>query len=372
MDAEKIISVDVRTPLTQDPRSGHNRWHHEVPPLSEVNPGEVLQVDLRDGIDGQIRPDSTIEDIANFDWDRGHPMTGPLFVNGAKAGDMLDVEILDIEPDNFGSTMVVPGFGPLGDRFSDPYLVRWSIEGGVARSEDLRGVAIPGRPFLGVMGVVPSIARMSLFNDREASLAEGGHFILPPEPSSAVPSVGPPATEGLRTIPPRETGGNVDIKQLTVGSRLRLPVDVDGALFSVGDPHFAQGDGECCGFGIEMSATAQLRFSVQKTEDQQWSQRFPSFTFREPAEPNNREYFATTGLPIDDNGDNKYLDLNVSTRVALEEMLRYLVDERGFGASQAYALMSVAVDLRISEMVDVPNTIVSAILPLDIFVDEGR
>jgi formamidase len=173
-------------------------------------------------------------------------------------------------------------------------------------------------------------------------------------PESALP---PLAAGGLRTIPPRELGGNLDIRQLVAGSRVYLPVDVPGALFSIGDLHFAQGDGEVCGTAIEVAGSVTLRFSVHRDHERRG--RFP--TFETPARP-GRRCFATTGLPVDD-----AMDLMVATREAVAAMIDHLVTTRGFEPAAAYALCSAVVDLRISEVVDVPYPIVSALLPLDVF-----
>ncbi len=184
-----------------------------------------------------------------------------------------------------------------------------------------------------------------------------------------MPATGAAATAGLRTVPQRETGGNMDIKQLTVGSRLLLPVDCPGALVSLGDAHFAQGDGESCGVAIEMHARATVRFGLRKASDLAWRPRYPTFEFTEPPIPAGRRYLVTTGLPLDADGRNEELDLNLAAKAALDEMVEYLTRVQGLTPSQAYILVSVAADLRVSEVVDVPNAIVSAHLPLDIFED---
>jgi formamidase len=367
------IAFDVRTPLVAAPELGHNRWHPDIAPIARIAPGETIVLDLRDGLDGQITPETRAEDLLGLDMNRGHPLTGPLYVEGAEPGDLLEVETLAVEPDRFGSTIIIPGFGLLSDRFSEPYVVKWTIQHNVARSDDLPGVAIRGAPFLGVVGVAPSHERLRRFLEREADLSRRGGTVLPPDPKSAVPSRGPAATEGLRTVPPRETGGNMDIKQLTVGSRLTLPVDVRGALLSVGDAHFAQGDGESCGVAIEMHARVHLRVGLQKGNELRWRPDNPTFEFTEPpGPPAGRRYVVTTGLPVDSQGRNEYLDLNLAARAALEEMIAYITEVRGYSPNQAYVLVSVAADLRVSEVVDVPNAIVSAVLPLDIFEDKVR
>jgi formamidase len=237
----------------------------------------------------------------------------------------------------------------------------------MAHSDDVPGVRIPGRPFLGAMGVAPSPDQLSEIDARERFLASENPLVKLPSPSKAVP-LGNPAQFGLRTSPPREFGGNMDIRQLTEGSRLALAVQVQGALFSAGDTHFSQGDGESGGTAIEVAATAVLRFSVTKARDRTWQQRYPTYRFTEQAVLTRaRPYFATTGIPVNLRGENGYLDLNEAAKQALTEMVNYLTAGRGYSAQQACVIASVAVDLRVSEAVDVPNPIISALLPLDIF-----
>jgi formamidase len=264
----------------------------------------------------------------------------------------------------------VPGFGFLRDAFPDPHIVKWTIKDGFAESTDLPGVRIPDGSFVGVIGVAPSRQLRETVQRREAALAARGGVALPPEAKGAVPGVEPIAAEALRTIPPRENGGNMDIKQLSKGARLLLPVFVDGALFSVGDAHFAQGDGEACGTAIEMAATILVRFSLLKGEARRRGIRFPRFArddyYFPPELAAPRRFLATTGMSIRADGTNESEDTTLSARNALLSMIDLLV-ERGWSRQQAYAICSVAVDLKLSELVDVPNMIVSAFLPLDIF-----
>jgi formamidase len=257
---------------------------------------------------------------------------------------------------DFGSTAVIPGFGFLADLFPDPYLVKWEIADGLARSEELPGVAVPEETFAGVVGVAPSRERMEAFRQREEALRARGQAVADPFPEAAVP---PEAADGIRTIPPRETGGNMDTRQLVAGSRLWLPVDVPGALFSIGDLHFAQGDGEVCGTAIEVAGSVTVSFELHR----EGAHRHPFPAYETPPRP-GRRYFATTGIPVDD-----AMDLTVAAREALTSMIDHLVTTRGLEPVAAYALCSVVVDLRLSEVVDVPYPVVSAMLPLDIFED---
>jgi formamidase len=337
----------------------HNRWHPDLEPVAAVAPGETMTLETEDGLAGQLSRESTHEDAGSLDLGLGHPLAGPVRVEGADPGDLLEVEFVAYETADFGVTAVIPGFGYLADLFTEPYLVKWEIAEGRARSEELPGVTVPGATFAGVAGVAPSHERMARIRAREEDLRARGGAVADDLPETAVP---PEAASGLRTIPPRELGGNLDVPQLVAGSRLLLPVDVSSALFSVGDLHFAQGEGEVCGTGIETAGTVTVRFGLRKQPA--WRPPFPAYeTPGLPARP----AFATTGLPVDEDGRNESLDLALATRRALLAMLDHLTVERGFRREAAYALMSAAVDLRLSEVVDIPNPVVSALLPLDVF-----
>lgn len=368
------VRIDRRKPLRDEPHTGHNRWHPEIPPVLRVDPGDTVVLETRDALDGAVTPDSTGADLGRVDLNLVHPLTGPVFVNGAEPGDLLEVQILEIAPQPFGFTTIVPGFGFLRDFFPSPFLVKWTIAGGFAVSPDLPGVRIPGGPFMGVMGVAPSRELLARLTARENELLHRGGAVLPPSPQGAVPAVEPIASESLRTIPPRETGGNFDIKQLTAGTTLLLPVYVPGALFSAGDSHFAQGDGESCGTAVEMGATLTVRFGLRKGVAAQRRIQRPQYErgdyFIEPRFAVPRRFFATTGMPITRDGRNESENVTLAAQDALLNMIDYLMAERGYSREQAYVLTSVAVDLRISELVDVPNVVVSAFLPLDIF-EEG-
>jgi formamidase len=331
----------------------HNRWHPDIEPVAEVDVGEELRLETEDGLAGQLTRASTHADAGRLSLGRGHPLAGPVLVRGAEPGDVLEVELVAYETADFGVTAVIPGFGYLADLFPDPYLVAWEIDGGLARSEALPGVAVPEDTFAGVAGVAPSRELMEEFRRREEALRDRGQAVADPLPGDAIP---PSAADGLRTIPPRETGGNLDIRGLVAGSRLRLPVEVPGALFSVGDLHFAQGDGEVCGTAIEVAGAVTVRFALDRTNARP---RFPSY--ETPARP-GRRCFATTGIPVEAG-----LDLNAAAREALVEMIDHLERTYGFERPAAYALCSACVDLRISEVVDVPYPVVSALLPLDVF-----
>jgi len=365
--ARHELKPPIRRTLVETPETGHNRWHPDLQPALVVEPGDEVVVDCRDGLDGQITPATLDADLLALDLNRGHPLSGPIAVRGAEPGDVLRIEILAIEPDGFGSTAVFPGFGLLGDLFDDPFLVTWGLHEGSAASGRLEGIRIPADPFVGVIGVAPSHERLELFRAREAALIEAGGSALPPEASGAVPAAEPYASTGLRTIPPREIGGNLDVPQARAGATVFLPVDVPGALLSLGDVHFAQGDGEVCGTAIEMHARVALRIDLLPAARLGYRPQTPAFESVEPVWKGGRRHFVTTGLPIRPDGSNADMDTTLAARNAVLAMIDWLGAERGLSREQAYVLCSVAVDLRISEIVDIPNPVVSALCPLDIF-----
>ncbi len=364
------IRIDRHKRLKEEPHTGHNRWHPDIPPILEVEPGEELVLETRDASDHQVRPGMTVKDLEGMDTKVAHPLTGPVYVKGARPGDLLEVEYLDIVPASCGWTRFRPGAGFLRDLFTEPYLVHWNIKDGWATSPQLPGIRIPDGSFMGTAGLAPSREQLQEWTRREAELVKRGGIAFLPDPQDAVPSVGPAASEGLRTLPPRENCGNVDAKQLTRGSRLFIPVAVEGGLYSVGDGHFAQGDGECCITAIEMDATVALRFRVHRDEARRRNIRWPRFAhpgyFIAPQWAAPRNFIATVGMPVRDDGTQEGEDLTLAARNALLNMVQ-LLQERGWTREQAYIICSVAVDLRVSNVVDLPNVTVSAFLPQDIF-----
>src|SRR5712691_7224755 len=298
----------------------HYAWDNALPPRLEVDPGDTVVFDTRDSADGYYRPTSTHADVLARGPFRGHPLTGPVRVRGARPGDTLVVEILDVRPAApFGWTAIRPGRGLLPEAdFPTPFLQIWDLTDG--KSARRPGVAVPIEAFAGVMGV---------------ALAEPG---------------------GHSTMPPRRNGGNMDIKQLTAGTTLWLPVWMEGALFSIGDAHGAQGDGEVCVTAVEMTAQITLRFGI--TSGRRLHE--PQFRTRGPvgAKTNVGPHFVTTA-----HGP----ELFPAAQQSIRYMIDHLVAERGLSREEAYALCSVAVDLKISEIVDAPNWIVSAFLPESIF-----
>ncbi len=296
----------------------HYCWDNSIPPRLDIDSGDTVVFHCRDAGDCWYTWSSTAEDVMRRVF-KGHALTGPVLVKGARPGDVLQVEVLELAPGELGFTQFRPDRGLLPEDFPEPYLKIWDLRNGQF-AEFKPGIRIPLEPFLGVMGV---------------ALDEPGEH---------------------PTAPPRRSGGNMDVKQLTAGSTLFLPVCVDGALFSTGDGHAAQGDGEVCITAIETQMTATLRFTVRRD----FRLEEPEFQTGGPiaARTNVGPHYATTGIAP---------DLMEATKKAVRAMIGYLVRARGLSREEAYALSSVAVDLKISEVVDAPNWVVSAFLPLSIF-----
>lgn len=298
----------------------HNVWDRNLEPALEIEPNQSVEFTIIDASGGQLDRSSNLAAVKELDFTRVNPVTGPVFVAGARAGDVLVVEILEFGVKDWGWTAIIPGFGLLADEYPDPYLKIWELEKGATNARFNEAIEIPLNPFPGTIGVAPG--------------DPGPHSI----------------------VPPRSCGGNLDIKHLTAGTTLYLPVQVEGALFSVGDTHAAQGDGEVCGTAIESPMQLALRFSVRRDlnlEQPQYAIPGPLITGQDP-----RGYYVTTGISD---------DLMEATRKSVRAMIQHLGDVHGLEPNEAYALASVAVDLKISEVVDVPNWVVSAFLPQSIF-----
>ena len=296
----------------------HCFWDNSLEPRLRIAPGDTVVFETLEASEGQMQPSSTSDSLRTLIFERIHPLTGPVWIDGAEPGDALEVEVVSLEHKGWGWNAVLPGFGLLAGEFSEPYLHHYRLDGDTCHfSESIR---IPYEPFCGVMGV---------------ALDEPGRF---------------------NTIPPRRNGGNLDIRHLTPGSRALFPVLVPGALFSCGDCHSAQGDGEVNGTGIETPMSVTLRFGLRK------SAGIPELRFfTAPGRltvADARGYFVTTA-----HGP----DLFECSQRAIRYVIDHLAAEHGLSREQAYCLCGAAVDLKISEIVDAPNWIVSAYLPLAIF-----
>lgn len=372
MGAFEIV-VDHLRPVRDEPDRCHNRWHPDIPAVLTVAPGDEVVIHTRDAVDGQFTMDSSHEDVLQCDRSVVHPLTGPIRLEGAEPGDVLSVEVLEITPPSFGYTAEIPGFGFLADEFREPFLVRWELANGWATSPDLPGVRIAGSPFIGTMGVAPSPELFEKISRRERAMKDQGEDVALPDGRGAVPAVEPIASQGLRTKPPRENGGNMDIRQMVAGTRILFPIWKEGALFSAGDAHFAQGDGESCGTAIEMRSTFRARIDVRPGEAAERVLR--DVRFEVPAAVSDaapRPTFSTTGLSGYASTGGPADDLTAAARHALRNMLDHLVYEYGYSRQQAYAISSVAVDLRVGQVVDSPNYLATAVLPTDIFVGLRR
>src|SRR5882762_10264415 len=300
------IRIDRGKPLAAEPHVGHNRYHPDIPPVAEIAEGEEIALETRDALDGQIRPDMAAADLAGLDAGVVHPLTGPVFVKGSMPGDILEIEFTDIIAQPTAFSAIVPGLGFLRDVMTEPSLVHWRIADSWATSAQIPGVRIPGAPFMGVSAVAPSAAKLAEWTAREQRVIDRGGLAFPPDPTSAVPA-GPCGLTGLRTLPPRENGGNFDVKQLTKGAKLYLPVFVEGALFSTGDAHFAQGDGEVCVTAVEMGATAIVRFKLHKGLALRRKFTSPVFSresyFTDPRFAAPERFLGVMGMPINAAGE---------------------------------------------------------------------
>ncbi len=404
------VTYDGTVPVRCDAepfRNCHNRWHPAIPPVATAEPGDTLVFQTRDAFDNQFGRTSTAATVLAANLNLVHPLTGPVYVRGARRGDVLAVTVERIEPgpDRFGYTVIVPGFGFLRDAFPDPFIVRWDLDRGgaggwVATSPDMPGVRIPINAFAGTIGVALGPSETEAAFQREQELQDAGGFVLQPQDGGAAFDAVPRAVCGpgqpvaprcLRTIPPRENGGNMDVKQMVKGTTLLFPCFVDGCLLSVGDVHFAQGDGEVSGTAIEMNAVVEVSVRVRRGEaaivprPQIEGKEMPGILKR--LEP--QRFVATTGIPVkpvgQPNPQISYLnstlvlglanlseDVTAAARDALLHMIDLLTGPRSpapeaLSREQAYVLASVAVDLRISNVVDTPNFVVTAFLPLDVF-----
>jgi acetamidase/formamidase len=293
-----------------------------IPPALTVTSGDEITFETRGGQDGYYTKRSTADDVARRPPTKGHALNGPVFIQDAQPGDALEIELLEIRTWDWGHTLIRNGVGLLTDELPGPFLKIWDLSSGTT-ARFLDGIEIPIEPFLGVIALCPG--------------GPGPHH----------------------TMPPRRVGGNMDVKHLTVGSTLWLPVEVEGALLTVGDAHAAQGDGEVCVTAIETGSTATLRVTVRRGLELTG----PEFRTAGPLTPrtNIGAWYATMGIAP---------DLMDATKDAVRAMIRYLQRTQGLSAEEAYVLSSVAVDLKINEVVDRPNWIVSANLPLSILRGE--
>lgn len=285
----------------------HNRFSAAIPPTLRVPSGAVVEVYTKEATDGQLTPESELADLLALSFDPIHPLTGPVYVEGAEPGDVLAVTLHDIEVGEWGWTAVLPGFGFLADEFDQPYLKIFQLGPEVSTVQLTDRVELPLRPFAGVMGVAPATDSM------------------------------------LSTIPPRANGGNMDNRHLVEGVTVYFPIFVEGALFSIGDTHAAQGDGEVSGTAIEAPMRIVYQLEVIKGGRQISEPQYES-----------DDYYAVTAFA---------LSIDEAAKKATRYMIDYLVEAWGMDRTEAYVLCSLAGDLKISEVVDVPHVLVSMHIP---------
>ena len=387
-DGDVLIVGGEGRNCNEDPQC-INRLHPEIPMAARAKPGQTILLRTRNASDFDLDPESTYEDPRAGDPEFGtvHPLTGPIHIEGAEAGDVLAVTLLGIDPGRFGYTLI-SRIGFLTDRVPGPLRVVWRLNRRDAVTDRIPGVRIPNAAFPGVITVLPGPEQHAAMLAREAALAEEGGTVFLPHALHATPeaicgSQGSAPDECLRTIPPREHGGNMDIRYLGVGVTIYLPCYVDGCGLAVGDLHYAQGDGEVSGTAIEMDADVTLTTRILKGGTM--PRRGPHYEgSARLLDIPSRRFYATTGFPLKEPGavppDMEYLeagkvaglsnlskDISLAARNALEEMIDYMERSYGLTRQQAYIVASVAVDLRIGQLVDAPNVGVTAILPLDIF-----
>ncbi len=385
------VVIEKKGDHCRDDPNCFNRYHPAIPTVARAKPGDFIVFHTRDALDSDLDLESTPDDVTAVDLNLVHPMTGPVYIEGAERGDVLAVTLIDIEPDEYGYTVIVPGFGFLRDLYPDPFIVNWKLSRSHAVSDQMPGVRVPMAAFMGSVGVLPGEEEVKAWLEREAKLVEVGGVVLMPQPVGALPSAvcGPEGShkdECLRTIPPRENGGNMDVQQMQIGTTLLLPCFIDGCGLFVGDVHYAQGDGEVSGTAIEMGAVVTVQTEIRKGQGSEITS--PHFEGGEQLKAIAPEkFYATLGFPLKAKGEvpafltyldgerigdleNLSEDLTLAARTALIEMIDYLQREHGLSREQAYILSSVAVDLVVGQVVDVPNYVVSAIIDLEVFEEE--
>jgi acetamidase/formamidase len=315
------MSPEVDYELSNADENVHHVWDNSLDPALTIESGDVVRFECRDALDGQITENSTAEELRDVSFDPVHPLTGPVAVEGAEPGDVLAVDLLDFEHKDWGFTGFLPGdmdLGLLPEDFEDPGLHIWDLDEDVGHFVD--GIDVPLDMFPGIIGTAPG--------------ESGEHD----------------------TLPPRDTGGNMDVKQITEGSTVYLPVECDGALFSTADCHAAQGDGEVCVTGIEAPMFVTARFDIRTDMDIEQ----PQVESDHPFTPTGHDepMYGTTGIAP---------DLMEATKKAVRHMIDHLEAERGLTRDEAYILCSAAVDLKISEVVDAPNWTVTAYVADSLF-----
>jgi formamidase len=390
---KKIFPLDSSKKFEDQEKVGHNRWHPEIPPVDTVKPGESFRVDCREWFDGAIVNDDSADDILNAPLLTVHKLSGPFAVEGAQPGDLLIVDILDVGPipqedtgplagQGWGYTGIFSknnGGGFLVDQFPDAYKAIWDFTGQIATSRHVPDVSFAGLIHPGLMGTAPSAALLAKWNKREGDLIATNPtrvppLALPPEPQFAVlgslaaSEFDRVAGEAARTAPPRENGGNQDIKNMSKGTRIFYPVFVDGANLSLGDLHFSQGDGEItfCG-AIEMGGFIDLRVDLIKGGMDTYGVSENAIFMPGNVDPRYSEWLAFSGTSVTLDGEQRYLDSHLSYQRACLHAIDYLV-KFGYSPEQAYIILGAApIEGRLSGVVDIPNSCSTVYIPTAIF-----
>ncbi|WP_020102028.1 formamidase [Mycobacterium sp. 360MFTsu5.1] len=390
---ELLFPLDSAKKFTDQQLVGHNRWHPDIPPAVTVKPGDSFRAHCREWFDGAIHNDDSAEDILNAPLKGVHCLSGPFAIEGAEPGDLLIVDILDVGPipqedsgplagQGWGYTGIFAkqnGGGFLTDQFPDAYKAIWDFSGQKATSRHVPHVKYTGIVHPGLMGTAPSAALLAKWNAREGALIATDPdrvppLALPPEPQDAIlgslrgDAFTKAAAEAARTAPPRENGGNQDIKNLTKGSRVFYPVFVHGANLSFGDLHFSQGDGEItfCG-AIEMGGFMDLHVDLIKGGMETYGVHENAIFMPGNTDPQYSEWLAFSGTSVTLDGEQKYLDSDLAYQRACLHAIDYLT-KFGYSPEQAYLLLgSAPIEGRLSGVVDIPNSCATVYIPTAIF-----
>jgi formamidase len=378
-----LISIDLNTPPDQQ-ECIHNRWHHDIPMVATVNPGDEFRVECVDWTGGQISNDDDATDIKVIDLTKVHYLSGPIGVKGAEPGDLMVVDILDIgvfDESDWGFTGLFAkenGGGFLTDHYPEARKACWDFHGVKTSSRHIPNVEFAGIMHPGLIGCLPSKELLETWNTREKELFDTDPERTPPLATLPYPETAhmgkmtgeaceKAKSEGARTVPPREHGGNCDIKNLSRGSKVYFPVYVKDGGLSMGDLHFSQGDGEItfCG-AIEMAGYLDIRVNLIKDGVKKYGVLNPIFE-PSPVQPNYTNHLIFEGISVDETGKQHYLDAHVAYRMACLNAIEYM-KKFGYTGEQAYAILGTApVEGHISGIVDIPNACATLFLPTEIF-----
>lgn len=379
-----IIGIDLKkAPKDQSPPV-HNRWHPDIPPVAHVKPGDDFRVECMDWTGGQIKNDDSANDVRDCDLMPCHHLFGPIDVAGAELGDILVVDILDIgafRGNEWGYTGIFStqnGGGFLTDIFPEARKAIWDFHGIYATSRHVPGIRFAGITHPGLIGCAPDHALLARWNKRERDLIATNPkrvppLALPPDPTGVIlgslkgADLARAAKDACRTIPPREHGGNCDIKNISRGSRIYFPVYVKGAKLSMGDFHFSQGDGEItfCG-AIEFAGWIDLHVDLIKGGVAKYGLINPLYKIS-PVDPHYSDFIVFEGIGVGEDDTQYYNDVTVAYRRCCLNAIEYL-KKFGYSGEQAYTILGTApVEGRVAGVVDIPNACVSIAVPTEIF-----